>query len=104
MTALQGEPPQCTASADHIESVEAVTVVLSIPRPLRLGPSSITRRLYTVVRVETADGLVGEAYALSRDAPVTATLNEQLAPLVIGRPADAISSIWDLVYRSTLAA
>lgn len=88
---------------DRIATVEATTVTLPIPRPLRLGSSTITQRRYAVVRVSTTDGLRGEAFALSRDTPVAATVRELLAPMLVGRPADAIAATGDALFRGALA-
>jgi L-alanine-DL-glutamate epimerase-like enolase superfamily enzyme len=90
--------------SDRIVAVEAVTVVLELPRPLQLGPMTISRRAYAVVTVATAGGFEGRAYALSRDAPIAACVNEQLAPVLLGRDADLISACWEAGFRGTIAA
>src|SRR5438874_6894971 len=89
---------------DEIVRVEAVTTVLELPRPLQLGPMRISRRAYVVVTVTTAAGLEGRAFALSRDAPVAASVSEQLAPVVVGRDSDLISACWEACFRGTIAS
>lgn len=91
------------ASRDVIEQVDAVTVALDIPRPLRLGRMHITRRLYTVVSVRTKDGLEGHALALSRDLPVTAVVRNNLSPALVGMPVDAITAVWRRGFEATYA-
>lgn len=92
-----------SAGQDRVESIVSQTVELPIPRPLQLGPMRIVSRRYTVVRVRTTDGVVGRAFALSRDAPIARVLDELVAPIVVGQPADAIAARWDDVYRQTVA-
>lgn len=58
----------------------------------------------TLVRVETADGLVGfgEAKAVLPSAGAQAALvtaiNEEMAPMVVGEDARDISRLWDVMY------
>jgi L-alanine-DL-glutamate epimerase-like enolase superfamily enzyme len=45
---------------------------------------TVTRRTYDVIRVRTADGLEGAAYAFGRGLPVARIVEEALAPLLVG--------------------
>ncbi|GAA3701046.1 enolase C-terminal domain-like protein [Nonomuraea antimicrobica] len=85
-----------------VETVEAFSVTLPLPRPLRLGAQTVSHRAYCVVRLGTSDGIVGNAYALSRDLPVAEMINGMLGTLLVGQQADDISAIWDRLYRGTL--
>lgn len=76
---------------DPIASVEVATPSFALPRPLELGTMRIAEREFAVVRVTTRDGLVGVAYVLSRGEAVVETVQRSLAPLLVGRDADAIA-------------
>ena len=54
-----------------VTAVQTANAVLPLPQPLHLGAMTVTRREYAGVRVASADGLVGSAYCLSREAPMT---------------------------------
>jgi L-alanine-DL-glutamate epimerase-like enolase superfamily enzyme len=86
----------------RVAAVRAGTVTLPLPAPLRLGPLEIAAREYAAVRVETEDGLVGEAYCLTRNAPVAACVERLIAPVVLGREADP-EALWDSCSRATVA-
>jgi L-alanine-DL-glutamate epimerase-like enolase superfamily enzyme len=88
---------------DAIRSVDAFTVALDLPRPLRLGDMEIARRAYAVVVITTDSGISGKAYALSRDAPVASTVRDQLAPVLLGQDADLVSARWEDCFRATIA-
>ena len=86
----------------RVSAVRAGTVTLPLPAPLRLGPMEVTEREYAAVEVETADGLVGKAYCLSRGAPVAACVEQLVAPVVVGREADP-ERLWDECSQATIA-
>ena len=48
-------------------------------------------RAYAVVTVRRKAGFEGKAFALSHDAPVATVVDEQLAPVLVGR--DSTSSL-----------
>ena len=86
----------------RIRAVRAGTAVLPLPAPLQLGPMRVTEREYAGVEVETDDGLVGKAYALTRNAPVAACVERLVAPVVTGREVDPVAR-WDDCARATVA-
>jgi hypothetical protein len=51
---------------DRVVSVEATTVVLDLPEPLRVGPMTMVSREYATLRLTTEDGVVGKAYCVTR--------------------------------------
>jgi len=85
-----------------VRVVRVGTATLPLPAPLRLGPMEIREREYAAVQVETDDGLVGQAYCLTRNAPVAACVERLIAPVVTGRDADP-ESCWDTCSRATVA-
>jgi mannonate dehydratase len=58
-------------------------------------------RNYVIVRIETADGIVGwgDATLNGRELAVVAYLKEHLAPLLVGRDASQIGDTWQYLYR-----
>src|SRR3954452_4643949 len=89
---------------DPIVEVSAVTTRLELPRPITLGSMHIAHRAYAVVTVRTESGLEGNAFALSRDAPVAAVVNEQLAPVLVGGDSDLVAARHDECFRATVAS
>ncbi len=87
----------------RISVVRVGTATLPLPSPLRLGAMEIREREYAAVEVETDDGHVGKAYCLTRNAPVAACVERLIAPVVVGRAADA-EALWDACSRATAAA
>jgi L-alanine-DL-glutamate epimerase-like enolase superfamily enzyme len=88
---------------DPIVEVRARTIRLPLPRPLQLGPMQIAHRAYAVVTLRTASGFVGNAFSLSRDAPVAAVVNEQLAPLLVDRDAELVTARWQECFDATIS-
>jgi L-alanine-DL-glutamate epimerase-like enolase superfamily enzyme len=54
--------------------------------------------------VTTASGLEGHAIALSRDAPVSAAVNDLLARAVTGCDASRIGEAWERMFKGSIAA
>jgi L-alanine-DL-glutamate epimerase-like enolase superfamily enzyme len=88
---------------DRVASIEATTVSVPLNEVLRLGDMTIADRRYAVVRVHTDEGLVGSAYALTRDTPVAIAVRDVIAPLVIGEDADQVHLLWERCTRGTSA-
>lgn len=72
---------------DEIATVECFECVVPLPRPLQVGQALVTSRSYAVVRVRTAAGFEGVAYAFGRGLPVAAIVRDALAPLLVGADA-----------------
>jgi len=88
---------------DPIVAVDATTVAVDLPAPLRLGSSEIRSREYAVVTVTTDDGLRGSSYSLTRGLPIAAAIRSTLAPLLVGAESALIAAAWERCYRATLA-
>lgn len=87
---------------DPIASIQAGTVRLALPAPLRLGPVEITSREYAAVRVTTASGLVGSAYCLTREAPVDACVTRLVVPALLGTDSADPAAAWHRASRATV--
>jgi L-alanine-DL-glutamate epimerase-like enolase superfamily enzyme len=70
--------------ADPIETVECFDCSVSLPRPLSVGPATVTERTYAVVRLRTRRGLEGVAYAYGRGLPVSNIIRDSFKPLLLG--------------------
>lgn len=75
---------QPRARADRIQEVTCYPCSVPLPVPLLVGQMTVTRRTYDVVRIRTADGLEGAAYAFGRGLPVARIVERALAPLLVG--------------------
>ncbi len=64
-----------------------------LPEPFQLGTTVVSERDYTVVRIETDDGVEGIAFGLSRGAPLDVVFSEMIAPRVLGKDASRSSSL-----------
>jgi mannonate dehydratase len=60
-------------------------------------------RNYVVVKVETADGLVGwgDATLNGREQAVAAALEHHILPELVGREAGRIEDVWQMLFRQT---
>jgi L-alanine-DL-glutamate epimerase-like enolase superfamily enzyme len=69
--------------------------------PATLGVGTAIKKDTVVVRVRTADGIVGYGEAHHANAPqvVVDLVNTNLAPLVVGQDALAVEHVWDLLYQ-----
>ena len=97
MTGIAGE----AGGPSAVTAVRTANAVLALPQPLHLGAMTVTRREYAGVRLETADGLAGSAYCLSREAPMTEIVDRLVAPHVIGGDSDAPEALWDRMLRGS---
>ncbi len=94
-----------------IKSVEAYWVHIPIP-PERQHTSDFGKTLSfdgTLVRIETACGLTGwgEAKAqvggMAQNQALTAMINEEFAPLLVGEDPRDITRLWETLYNGTRA-
>jgi L-alanine-DL-glutamate epimerase-like enolase superfamily enzyme len=87
-----------------ISSVETIPIRVPLVRPFRGSHYQMTHRSTVVVRITTADGIVGEAYAGDEDSSlleIDRIINEELAPKLIGEDAYAIERCWELARPAT---
>jgi L-alanine-DL-glutamate epimerase-like enolase superfamily enzyme len=87
-----------------LKVVEVQAVGLSVDlrdRPATLGVGTAVKKDTVVVRVQTADGILGYGEAHHANAPqvVADLVNTNLAPLVVGQDALAVEHVWELIYQ-----
>jgi D-galactarolactone cycloisomerase len=81
-----------------IERVEGLPLSAKM-KPLRIATTTFTECRALIVRITTADGLVGIGESLVRSAPraTQAIVEDTFAPLLMGKdPTDAAGLWWDL--------
>jgi len=71
----------------QVVKVKIAECCIPLPRVLRLGPVEIRTRDYVVMRVETEDGVCGEAIGYPRGTPLFETAST-MARKVLGKNAD----------------
>ncbi len=71
-----------------------------LPRPLAVGPMTVTRRTYEVLRIRTQDGIEGVAFAFGRGLPVARIVEDAFAPHLIGADPAVPELIRELVARA----
>ena len=79
------------AGLDPIASVEAVVASFPLEAPFQLGTVTVADREFAIVRITTEGGLEGSMFVLSREQPFVELVERGLAPLLVGRDADAIA-------------
>jgi L-alanine-DL-glutamate epimerase-like enolase superfamily enzyme len=75
---------------DPIASVEVAIASFPLPDPFQLGTVMVSEREFAFVRITTEAGLEGAMFVLSRE-PLVELVEHDLAPLLVGRDADAIA-------------
>lgn len=89
---------------DRIASVEARTVRVPLPKPLRLGSLYIPHRDYCLVRIRTRDGVEGQSFGLTRGMPIDQVIRQSYADALVGAdPAEPLA-LWRDSYNSHIAA
>jgi L-alanine-DL-glutamate epimerase-like enolase superfamily enzyme len=73
---------------DLIAAVEIVTVRAPLATPIHFGEWVMEHREFALCRIETEEGLVGTAFAYTRDGPLAACVRRNVAPLYRGQPYD----------------
>jgi L-alanine-DL-glutamate epimerase-like enolase superfamily enzyme len=81
---VSGESVAQPPGRDRIESVTGYSCSVPLPQPLFVGPTTVTRRTYDIVRIRTADGIEGVGFAFGRSMPIAQIVEDAIAPLLIG--------------------
>ncbi|GIJ30317.1 D-galactarolactone cycloisomerase [Micromonospora qiuiae] len=87
-----------------IVRVEAFPLGIRLEEPLRWGAMVVHSKGGIVVEVETDEGLVGlgeAGFSAEYFPTVGPIINQQLAPLLIGRDPLDLAGLWELMYRAT---
>ena len=84
-----------------IEDVRARTIRLPLERPIRTSDLEITAREFVLVEIAVSGGEVGRGFGFTRDGPVAAVVEDNLAPLLIGQDARLTEACWQRMYTGT---
>jgi len=93
-----------TSPSLRIESIETIPIIAPLAREFKGSYYRMTQRATLIVRVHTADGLVGEVYVGDEDKTlleIEHIVLDEIAPRLIGQDALAIERCWDLAYPAT---
>ena len=83
-----------------IDRVEVVLCRVPLETPVDLGIITVEHRDFVLVRIRTADGVEGVAYALTRGAPTDLVITDLLAPVLLGKDALSIDERVDEMRRA----
>lgn len=93
-----------SASGLVITRIETIPVLAPLAREFRGSYYRMTHRATLIVRLHTADGIVGEAYVGDEDkslGEIEAIVQEEISPLLVGEDAMAIERCWNIAYQVT---
>jgi len=87
-----------------ITRLETVAMRAPLAREFRGSFYRMTHRATLIVRLHTADGIVGEAYVGDEDttlAEIQHVVNDEISPRLVGQDAFAVERCWSLAYPVT---
>lgn len=87
-----------------IEAVETIPIRVPLDRVYRGSYYQMQARCTIITRIRTSDGIVGEAYNADSDeeqVEVLRIIQNELAPLVIGRNPANIEAAWEAMRPTT---
>lgn len=67
-----------------------------------MGDLVFRSREYVVVVIETDEGITGHGFGMTRNAPVAAIVERNLAPLLLGRDPLMTEALWESMYFANL--
>jgi L-alanine-DL-glutamate epimerase-like enolase superfamily enzyme len=82
----------------RVRSVEAITVDVPLEKPIILGPVRYDTREYLLVRVKSDDGIDGIGFGMTRNAPLAAIVERNIAPLLVGQDPRDTERNWQRLY------
>jgi D-arabinonate dehydratase len=85
----------------RIASVEARTVRIPLPIPLRTADLEIRERDFALTRVRLEDGTEGVGFTLSRGGLVAESVERNLAPSVLGEDIRMLEALWERCFLTT---
>lgn len=91
----------------RIDRIEALTISIPLSRDFGGSTYHVTRRCTVITRAYAEGSLVAEVYnGDNRDhgPEIVRTINERLAPLVVGQDAFSVERIWEQLFAQSIAA
>lgn len=87
-----------------INRVDTYTCRVPLDHPIRFKWNTIEHRDYTVVRIESVDGIVGSAIGLSRTSPIDMAIHDLVAPVAMGSDAMEVGEFHERLRKQTAAS
>jgi D-galactarolactone cycloisomerase len=87
-----------------ITAIDTIPVIAPLAREFRGSTYRMTQRATLIVRLHTADGIVGEAYVGDEDTAlgqIEAIVRNELTPVLLGQDAMATERCWQSCYPAT---
>lgn len=88
-----------------IESIETIPIRVPLEHLYKGSYYKMRNRCTIITRIQTSDGVVGEAYNADSDEEqdeILAIINDEIAPLVTGLDVMSTEKIWDAMVPVTL--
>lgn len=98
------QPTEQASSGLTITKIETIAMRAPLAREFRGSYYRMTHRATIILRLHTADGIIGEAYVGDEDgsiAEIQAIVEKELAPRLIGADAMAVERCWAVAYPVT---
>ncbi|MCZ7590448.1 MAG: mandelate racemase/muconate lactonizing enzyme family protein [Gaiella sp.] len=89
----------------QVRELRATTVRVPLRQPTAFSTRSVSHREYVLVELVGDDGSTGIGYAYAGTSGgvwLARCVDELVAPLLVGRDADAFAENWDALYRELL--
>ncbi len=86
----------------RIESIVARNVAVPMSRPIVMGDLRYDAREYLIVEIRTDEGVVGQAFGMTRNGPIGEIIRLNLGPLLVGQDPLLIERIWERLYHTNL--
>ena len=86
----------------RITAVRTVTCDIPLARPVVMGDLRFTSREYVIVVIETDAGIAGIGFGMTRNAPIGAIVDRNLAPLLLGSDPLMTEELWERLYYRNL--
>ena len=74
----------------RIASIQVATIRAPLPEVIRFGPWVMEHREFALCRAEATTGTVGHAFVYTRDGPIAAFVDRNIAPMYVGESLGAI--------------
>ena len=88
---------------DKIKSIQVIPLIRKLNQVLEGSTYRIVSRNTLYVRIETSDGIVGEAFGGDEDIyqqKVVEIANEFLAPRLIGEALQPVERLWEIMFST----
>jgi D-arabinonate dehydratase len=79
-------------------------VRIPLPAPVSFSVKTLHHRENLLVEIETEDGSIGTGFCLqdASAAAAKAALTDELLPLIVGRDANQIRGLWEIMFRQSV--